>query len=229
MENIEIFSTYEKCFFLQTILVKADHTMAGKDYKKYSAEAFEIINFRLAKNLHKQYPDAPYTAVEYFAALNTGFILKEVKWMHNFIDKYLHEVPEEHRYALEQLSIAFLKFGNKKYKEALHIISQTTGLPFLLNYELKRLQLMAYYELNMTDEIFYRAEAFKRYLKTNKNVSDYFMKNNRNFIKYYLQLVRYKLNETELEPKEIHGEIENSITANKSWLLDKLDEFPHHK
>lgn len=225
LKNIDLFSDYEKSFFLQTVLLRTEFGMSGRDHKKYTEESFEIIKYRLSKNLYKQYPDAPYTSVEYFNALYIAFILKEFKWMEEYTSTYLAEVPEEHRYAAGKLSEAFLKFGSGDHKGALQIISQITGLPFLLNYELKRLQLMAYYELNMTDEIFYGADAFKGYLKSNKNVSDVYMQSNIGFVKYFLLLARYKLGEVEMNFDSIIPEIEGSAVASKDWLLEKISEI----
>lgn len=225
LKNIDLFSDYEKSFFLQTILLRTEYGMSGRDHKKYTEESFEIIKYRLSKNLYKQYPDAPYTSVEYFNPLYIAFILEDFKWMKDYAARYLPEVPEEHRYAAGKLSEAFLKFGTGDHKGALKIISLITGLPFLLNYELKRLQLMAYYELNMTDEIFYGADAFKAYLKSNKNVSDVYMQSNIGFVKYFLLLARCKLGEVDIMVENMISDIESSGVASKNWLLEKISEI----
>jgi hypothetical protein len=223
--NIEIFSEYEKSGFFQFLGIRTDYLMKEKEFRKYAQEAFEIINFRLSRNLHKQYASAPYTAGEYFSAFYTGFAVNDIKWMEEFIKKYSYELPAEHRQPVSKLSRAFLQFAKEDYPGALGTISTTKGLPFILNYELKRLQLMSFYEAGMISEAFYGLDAFKNYLKSNKNVAQDFMESHMNFIMFYQQILKYKLKEEDFELAKLKNEIENSDTGNKDWLLKKIEQL----
>lgn len=227
LRNIHVFVRPEKFFLLHSLMVKTIYFMDTKDYRKYAEEAFRIINFRLGENLYKESPSSPFTSVEYFVALKTGFMLNETKWMEDYINRHIAEVPPEHRYDTSQLSSAFLKFAQKDYEGSFKITGQTSGLPFVLNYELKCLQLMAEYELGLTSQAFYSLGAFKTYLNKNKNVSEYFRQNNLNFIKYYTLIIKYKLNEIKADLPAVKYEIECSNTGYKNWLLEKIEEQEH--
>jgi hypothetical protein len=220
--NIEIFSDFEKAGFFQFLGIRIDFLMSGNEFRKYAQEAFDIINFRLSKNLHKQYISAPYTASEYFPAFYTGFTVNNIKWMEEFIQQYSGELPAEHRQAVSKLSYAFLQFAKKDYTGTLGTISIIKGLPFILNYELKRLQLMSYYEAGMISEAFYGMDAFKNYLKSNKNVAEDFMESNMNFIMFYQHILKYRLGEEDFDHAKIKKDIERSNTGNKNWLLEKI-------
>jgi hypothetical protein len=224
-DNIEIFSDFEKAGFFQFLGIRIDYLMSGDEFKKYAQEAFEVINFRLSKKLHKQYLSAPYTANEYFSAFYTGFTVNNIKWMEEFIQQYSGELPAEHRQAVSNLSDAFLQFAKKNYNGALGVITTTKGLPFILNYELKRLQLMIYYETGMIAEAFYAIDAFKNYLKSNRNVAEDFMESNMSFLKFYQHILKYHLDEQKPDLPALKEEIKRSGAENKGWLLDKTGMF----
>jgi hypothetical protein len=225
MKNIEGFGAYEQSFFLQTITHKIAGLSFGPRYKEFGKEFLEILKYRISKGLHKQHPGAAYTSNEFFAAVYAGFILKEKQWLQHFIETHSGEVPKEEVKQMVLIGRAFICFLDGEYAETLKIIDRLKDIPFLINYDLKRLRLMVFYETDMISEAFYAVDAFRAFLKKNSKVSGFFQEQNINFIKYYLQLIKHKFKEESIDLTRLKALAEMTSTGNKEWLVEKIEEL----
>jgi hypothetical protein len=224
-ENISLFSPFDQSGLLQAVNRNADWRMTGRNYKKFAMEIFDIINFRLKNGLHKQNTDGPYTTNEFLIAFYIGFILKKKKWLNSFFKNYINEVHPKQREATSLIANSLFFFLNKDYRNCLKNTSVVKSKDFGTECLIKRLQLMAYFEVSLTSEAFYAINAFRAYLKNNKKGSEDTKVINFAFLEFYTLLLKYKHKEIDLDLKQLALKIHSAHVANQEWLLEKAFEI----
>ena len=224
-KNISVFSFYEQSGFMQNINFRAEQLMKGINYNKFANEEFEIINFRLHNNLYKQEPSADYTTNEFHSAFYIGFVLRKKAWLKNFMKKYINEIIPEQRDNSLLAAQAFIAFLDRDYIKCLKNINNLKNMLIITEFDIKRLQLMAIYEAGHINEAYYVFDAFKAFLRKNKNVSQRYFESNNNFIKFYRIILKQKYEEADSNLKKLRLEAQNSNAASQEWIIEKIDEM----
>jgi hypothetical protein len=223
--NIDLFSSFEKVLFLNSLNYRAEGLMNGIKYMQFAEEAFDIFNFRLRTNNYKQNPRLKYTSGEFHTALYIGFVLRKKEWIGNFIDRYLKEVSPEQRNETAARAGAFIEFLDHEYGKCLSSINLLKDISMPAGYDIKRLQLMAIFDSGNVVQAFEAAAAFKAYLKKNRNVSGLFFQRNITFIDLYVTLLRHKFEGKTVSLKKLRVQALNSDTLNQEWIIEKIDEM----
>lgn len=154
--------------------------------------------------------------------VTTGIRLKEFDWTKEFIYKYQETLLVNERNNALAYNLAALYHAQGDYRNTL---SQLQDVEFTdTNYHLgaKILQLKSYYELDEAEAFLALIEAFKKYIRRSKDLSDYRKKANANFLKLAKKIFQIKGRKGKTVDQK-RKKIKEDLTqlepiANKSWL-----------
>lgn len=186
----------------------------------------EIFNIYI--NILQIIKDSPIITVQFFRGVMVhSLILKKYKWFQNFIETYYKKLRREFRDEMYKLSYANLYFNLGKYEEAFNNISKIKGFNFYTKLNIKDLELKILYEKGLYENIYYAIESYKKFLKSNKSVSDKKKEAITNFLLILKLLVSIKTKKEVITSKEnLLNEIKKNKDINEyEWLIEKVMEF----
>lgn len=152
--------------------------------------------------------------------------LKEGDWLEIFIEKYDNVLNPDYKHAMKNLSYAYLYFMRKDFEKALVSISKINNEFSLFKTDVRNLTLKIYYELGHIEQAYSLIDSYKHFLSETKEVSEANKKVFRNYIKYFLLLLKIKSGVSREKPLFIKSNIERENNlVNKKWLMEKADEL----
>jgi hypothetical protein len=158
-------------------------------------------------------------------AVTTAINLNKLDWAYDFNEKFRTKVfpqESENAYYLNRAKICFYL---KNYDECLEFLNKVKLNNIFIKLVSKSLYIMVFYELNDVERFEHAIDAFRHFLKRNKLVPNNMRIMGYKFINYSAKLMKAKINNDSYGIDTIELEIINSITANKKWLLDKINEI----
>ena len=192
------------------------------DYKR----AFEIINFQLKGKFYKETENSNITVTEFRTFFMIGLYLKEYDWLKKFIKKYINEVSPEYRTSLFSLLNGHIKFHEKKFDDALDCISKVKFEQLIYKQDVKKLQLLIYYELGHQESLFSLISSYKEFLNSNKNIPGTTKKSNLAFLRFISKMVKLKENFNEYDFLKLKDEISNyPHVVYRNWFDEKLKDI----
>jgi hypothetical protein len=186
----------------------------------------EILN--IYKDILPIIKDSPIITVQFFRGImKYSLILKEYKWLQNFIETHYKKLRREYRDEMYKLSYANLYFNLRKFEEALTYISTIKGFNHFTKMDVKDLELKILYEKGLYENIYYAIENYKKYLKGNKSVTDKRKEIIAKFLIILKKIVSIKIkNEVITSRDDLLNEIKKDKNINEyEWLIEKISEL----
>jgi len=161
---------------------------------------------------------------EFKNIVTLGLRLKEVKWVGDFIRRYIHYLaPHERKNALTYNS-AMLGYHEKNYRQTLKLLREVEFSDLYYALDSRSILMKVYFETDDFETMLYHIVAFKTFLSRNKLISDYQREIYRNYIRYTLKLFRAGTNVKKLALLRKEISTEKNI-SDRNWLLEKADEM----
>lgn len=162
---------------------------------------------------------------DYKNIVTTGLRLNDIEWTESFIVKYkemLHPDSRENAFAYNYANLSYFK---RDYKSTMRLLQQVefTNDSYLLSS--RSLLLKSYFELEEYDLLDSQSEAFKLYLRRNKQLPDYQKELYKNMVKYIVKLSRYKASGQKVPEKLKLAITQQQDIADITWLRNKLSEL----
>ncbi len=164
--------------------------------------------------------------------ITTGIRLEAYDWTNDFIQDYQHQLPPEEQFNAITYNLAALAYAKGDYRTALQYLQNVEFTDTSYHLGAKIIQLKSYYELEEDEAFFSLIEAFRKYIRRNKQISSYRKTANAHFIQLTKELFILKrkiqlrdsaaLKHWRLLQREMD---DTSPIANKDWLQDILNGF----
>ena len=194
----------------------------------YYAEVLDIYKMMLDKKIAFRNGFLPQWTFKNISTV--GIRLKAYEWTAHFIDRYeQYLLPEERDNALA-FNRAALFYAKKDFKQALQTLHNVDFVNTSYHLGAKIIQLKSYYELQETEALYALIEASKKFIRRNRQLSEYGKKANLNFFKMARRIHHLRsLQSTESEAvfsrkyKTLLESIGRSDSlANKDWLEETI-------
>jgi hypothetical protein len=194
----------------------------NKGQLAYTRELFDFYNIILREGII--FRDGKLTQWDFKNMVTLGLRLEEFDWTEAFMSENRDRLDPAERDNVLAYNQANAAFHQGDHKRTLELLQQVEFTDAYYHLDSKALLLKTYYETTEWDSLQSLIEAYKVYLKRNKQISDYQKIVFGNLIRYTNTLVRYrrgravdlvKLSEAVEETKEI---------ANLAWLRSKIQE-----
>lgn len=163
---------------------------------------------------------------DYTNIITSAIRLQEFDWTDRFIHDYkVHLIPEE-QFNVYTYNLTALYFAKKDYDKSLELLHEVEFTDPFYHAAAKIIQLKIYFEIGETEALFSLAEAFRQFLKRNKQFSAYQKESNLNFIKAAIWIYKTKLS-SEITVKGKSDQLLKAVwkrvlqlqpCANKVWL-----------
>jgi hypothetical protein len=188
-------------------------------------DTFDIINFRLKKKIYKE-NISYFDAISFRAVFLTGVRLKEYDWLKRFLKKYIHEVTPEHKENLHTLLSGFIKFFERRFEDSLSCLNKVKYDINLYKLDVRKLQLMNYYELNHVESALSLIASFKEFLNNNKKLTGDERAKNLKMVSVYSKLIKIKDKYNEYELMRLESEINNNPNMLfADWFVQKVEQL----
>jgi hypothetical protein len=222
-ENINRFSKEFQFNFLRRLdHTCINHIKAGDE--NFIIENFTNTVFQIENRLYLAEGEKYMRVILYRSFILRAIEAGEIEWAVNFIQIYASKLPPGTSESMKIYGKAFVNFSLKNYDKALNNISKIKPDNIIINLDLKRLQLMLYFELKYSEEAMYSIDAFKHFLNDNKYVAAPRKESNMQFIKYYSGLLKAYSSKNDFNAGKLLKELHNApYFENKKWLIEKAE------
>lgn len=161
---------------------------------------------------------------------NTALMLGKLEWSKAFIDEYAPKLLPEYRDVMFNYAYAWYYFAAKNYEYSLEHLGKVTLENTWLKARTRMLQIRLYYELGHAEAFFSFHDAFKHFLKSDKEIPEYSRNADNLFITMLNKLARVKFsisNEPHDEQlKKLSLEAESTLKGTlKDWFTLKIAEL----
>jgi hypothetical protein len=166
---------------------------------------------------------APYSLLN---IAKTALFLKKTAWARQFIESHRDRIlSEDDHEDIYNLNVALCLFTEKKFDEALSKIPPTSKYPQYILLA-KRLELMAYYELQ-SDLLPYKIDAFRKFLERTvaRSISSVQWKLNINFVNLLQQLCNTTSKDAKRSARLIARINNKTSVSERRWLLEKARDL----
>lgn len=242
-DNLDNFSE------LKSLFLEALDTLASKDIvylyhhllnftirkgnsgnTEFIKESFSLYQLGLTKKIIGYKYKLTDTTFTNISAI--GIKLQEFIWVEDFINGYSQFLQNEIRDNAKTLCLAFLFYGQKKFKETDELVSNFSFTSPFYQVRAKILSLRALFELFIIDHSYYdliqsTSSAFEKFLRRNKTLGTQHKTAYLGFIQHLRQLVDLCANlKLSAKVKEkFKAKISRKASViNRDWLIQKIEE-----
>ncbi|MEL6968952.1 MAG: hypothetical protein AAFZ63_08700 [Bacteroidota bacterium] len=150
-----------------------------------------------------------------------AIVCKDFDWAMQFIESYRSLLEPQHQESSFFYNMAWLKYEQQAYDEALGLLNQINISDLLLNIAAKTIALKIYYELGEFDLLYSHMEAMQAFLRRKKMMA-YHKESYANTIKYLKKVLDLPLGER-AKRLQLKAEVDGiRAIAEKKWLLKQL-------
>lgn len=225
--NFDLFSRPQQKNILQS-LINYTIRKGNRGALGFITENLELYKFGLSKNLFLEY--GILNDMIYISIVNIALRTGENTWCINFIETYQDYLPPGSYKDAQSLATALWLYAENKPKETISILREVDFLNVYYQIQARVLLIRVFFEAFQNGEdylelIFSQSEAFERYLRRNKKVSNNQKEALLNFILMVKKLTKHKT-------ESVHGTQENEklkqeinsieLVYNKTWLLEQI-------
>lgn len=197
---------------------------------KFYEEIFGLYKALLGRKL--LFSSGYLSQWDYTNIITSALRLQEFDWTGRFIDEYRQYLLPEEEFNVYTYNLAALFFAKKDYGKTLELLHDVEFTDPFYHAAAKIIQLKVFFEIGETEALFSLTEAFKKFLKRNKQFSVYQKESNLNFIKAALWLYKAKLNLDLKSPQRYDALMATTLKrvlalkplANKVWLLEVMEQ-----
>ncbi len=162
---------------------------------------------------------------DYKNITSVGLRVGEYKWVEKFVKNYNQHLPKDHQKNALTYNLAILHFYKKDYGEVITLLRDMSYKDFFDALQGRWLLLKTYYELDEFDALDALIDSFRIFLRRNKSISKSYQKMYMNALKF-LQKIMKTPYETKASTDKLSVQIkECNPIADRSWLLQKLEEM----
>ncbi|MCB0613434.1 MAG: hypothetical protein KDC75_09005 [Phaeodactylibacter sp.] len=169
----------------------------------------------------------------YINIVTAGIRLQDFEWTEQFIHTYKANLAPEVRDNVYTYNLAALEFERKNYHQALQSLQDVEFSDAFYHMSAKIIQLKSYYELEETEPFFSLLEASRKYIRRNRQLSDYQKQSNAGFLKIAGKLNNLRLQLSVTNSRQLRQQLEQleeelaqaRAIANKGWLRQKVREL----
>ncbi len=213
---------------LYTYLLNYGIKMINSGHSSYYREMLDVYQLLLTGEVIFKNGHLPHWTFKNICTV--GIRLKDFDWTDRFIQQYAPKILSEDRLNAVTYNRAALYYAQKDYKAALqqlHDVAFTDD-----NYHLgaKVIQLKSYYELNETEALYALVEAFKKFVRRSRQLSDYLKPATLNFAKMTKKIAQLNAQKSLIKQadwlqkrSELQDQMESlKPISNKDWLEEVL-------
>lgn len=153
--------------------------------------------------------------------VSVGILLKDFKWVENFIYNYKEKLDIKWRENTFNYCLAIMYYSLPNYEKAMLLLQQTEFKDIFHILNARRMLLKMYYELNEFDALDSFLDSFERYLKRHKELG-YHKEHHLNLIRVVRKMIRipkYQKSAIQQLSEEVKAE-EGLI--DKNWIIKQL-------
>lgn len=154
-----------------------------------------------------------------------SFEIKDKNFLEYFLNKYTEEVSEQYREDMYHYGMLFLEFLNQNYESSLEHLNKVNYSHFLFKTDLRSISLMIHYELGNYETAFSLIDSFSKFLERSDEVNDFLVEVNREFIKYFSELIKYKTGDLNIDLGYLESKISDRYSKENIWLSEKISEI----
>ncbi len=198
---------------------------------QYYSQILGLYKEMLARELLLR--DGYLTQWTYINIVTTGIRLQDLEWTEQFIRTYREHLAPEVRDNVYTYNLAALQFERRNYQQALQLLQDVEFSDAFYHMSAKIIQLKSYYELEETEPFFSLLEASRKYIRRNRQLSDYQKQSNAAFLKLAGKLYNLRLQmgigrgqRLQQQARQLERELAQArAVANKGWLRQKVGEL----
>lgn len=198
---------------------------------KYLRELLDISKFLVQHKIN--FIDGRLLDGDYKNIGTTAINLGDYEWAKEFIENYKDDLLPNVRESAYSYLLAFWSYSTKDYKGALQALYNVIFTNWTYHAGAKMIQLRVYYELDEGEALYSLTDAFRNYLKRNKQLTDRHRKPFYNFINSIKRLYKLKESQDYLRKEKFEKDFEKlekhlketSPVLSKVWLLEMMDEL----
>ena len=162
---------------------------------------------------------------DYKNIVTTALRVKDFKWAENFLHQYKGQLPKEDRKNAFTFNMARYYFATKKYDEVLQLLQQVQYNDIFYQLDAKTTLLKTYYELGEWQPLYSLKDSFRVMLRRKRLITPQQKANYMNLLNFAIRLYGVDVKD-QPKLKKLKLEItEASNVADKSWLLEKINEI----
>lgn len=190
--------------------------------REYLAERHRFIKFCAENDLLVDkrtgiIPVQPVDNAVYYALWN-----KDYGWLFDFLNNYKKAFPDVLRGELTHYINLCLLYGNGLYAEALKEIRLIGGVPFIIKWRVRSLELQILFEMKDYDAVYFAIDNFQKFIR-NETVSEQLDKMLKaNLVAYRAFVKAYSGNNTD-DFYSIAKKLKNEIPSQfGDWIMEKI-------
>lgn len=230
LEQLEQLATVDQTFIFYHLL-NFTIRKGNAGQQVFLKESFALYQVGLKANIigsQNKLTDSTFTNM-----CAIGIKVREFNWVEKFIENYSSYMQVEVRQNAKILCLAYLAYGQKKFKETDELISNFNFTTPFYQLRGKALSLRALLEIFITDDSYFfllqsNALAFEKFLRRNKTLGLNYKQSYLSFIQIIKQIVNLKTNHrlTFHRKEQLKSKIiKQSTLINREWILNKLKEI----
>jgi len=187
-------------------------------------ENFDLYKLELEKRICMN--NGYISPLFYTNIVNVGLSLKQVEYLHWFVDEHKKDLREDMRDSVYYYSLALIETEERKFEKALTTLSKVKTDEIYAKLDVRMLQCRLYYELNWNDSLTSLLDTFRRTIANNKLIPELRKTHYAKFVKYLGKLESLKNDSDELDIEQLRKQMENDEHYHyKKWLFNRLDEM----
>ncbi len=192
----------------------------------YYQEILDLYKFLLEKKIIFKNGYLPQSA--YKNIVTVGIRLKDFDWTEKMIYQHQENLLPKERENVVAYNLAAVYYAKKDYKNALQQLHNVEFTDNSFHLGAKIIQLKSYYETDEYEAFIALIEAFRKYVRRNKDLAKYRKEANLNFLKMASQIFSLQNKRSIYKPEIYTKKRETikqnlqslSVVANKEWLLE---------
>ncbi len=198
---------------------------------RFLKEIFRLYQVQLEKGLLLE--SQQLSEWHYKNIVTTALRLDELEWVHQFIEAYRHQLPEEARENAYRFNLAAYHYAARQYDQVLSLLTRVEYSDLRYSLGAKALLLRTYYDLEEYSALHSLVDSFRQYLVRNRLMADGRRQGYYNLFKLTRRaaLLRenqgyYPQHRYEREWQRLAADTKAAEAVfNKAWLQQKIEEL----
>lgn len=199
--------------------------------KEYLRKLFEIYQSQLEKDLlmmNNYLPEWHYKNI-----VTTGLRLDEHPWVIKFINEYREKLQPDTMENAYSYNLANYYYHLGQFDKVLKLLVQVEYTDLRYNLDAKSLLLRTYYDMEEEVALYSLSDAFRQYLKRNKEMTEFQKSGYYNLLKIARKIFKLKVDKGFISKNKwdatyvaIKKELDKEVTIfNHGWLVNKLSDL----
>ena len=164
--------------------------------------------------------------IQFLNLVKTAANIQEFEWLTGFIEEYKPLVAKKYRNDTVNFAYSYLHYKQGDSAGALEILSKVHTETVPISIEIRKLNMIIYYEEQATEAAFSMVDSFRHFINSGKIPTTALKNLLAEFVKYYCELLKLRDNKNITEAELLLKRIEKDFNvSNKNWLIKKTKEL----